>query len=103
MRSEYPGCVSSAATHVASCRNGKLRMRRRADRCAPSEFVALTTACSGKKRSGGGRAARKPLRTEDRGGDERRNLAGDVVEVDRGLRRRRREQIQHQLRQCDER
>ena len=46
-RSAYPGCVSSTATHFASSMNGKLRNRRRADRCAPSEFVALTTAFGG--------------------------------------------------------
>ena len=46
-RSAYPGRASSTATHVASWMNGKLSTRRRAERCAPSEFVALTTAFGG--------------------------------------------------------
>ena len=120
---------SSTTTHSASRRSGKLKIRRRSERCAPSEFVALTGTPSGttasarraaascsSARGRHGRAGRAgpsrhgrqrgeireprahPRGAEDRGGEERRHGHGGVVRLDRGLRERRREQVERRAR-----
>ena len=45
-RSRWLGRVRSTTIHSASRRTGKLKIRRRAERCAPSVFVALTMGLS---------------------------------------------------------
>ena len=70
----------SAATQVASSRNGKLRKRRRAERCAPSVFVALTTASSGMSFSA--RSAMRSWFVTRAAGPAARTAAADVVPAD---------------------